>query len=381
MKINLSNVKTEFPAITLGIADTPEEKLKVYQFRYHIYAEEMSKQFPNMDHRNKLLFDELDEWAIIIYAKVEADIIGTLRINIGNIHNFPSFWQKALDLEKFLAFQREPSLFAYTSKFMVASDYRNSAVSYLLSARSYAAYCTHQVQFSFGVCNFHLLRLYEQFGFRRYGRNFIDQGYGLLAPYVLLVDDLSHLRAVRSPFYRSARKRNVINLQAAEWFHKTFKENTVHINSQLISQEDLWQHLQQKLSAAPNQSIPILQGLSTIEAMKFLHSCSIIVKCYAGDQIVCEGDTNYALNILINGHLTRTNPSYNSEKTIAAGQTIGGNGLINHPKHTENVFAVTDAEVLVLSSLAFPKFHHTHPTIAQKVLYNITKNKDTPHIS
>lgn len=380
METILSNVKDESPAITLGIATTPEEKLSVYQFRYHIYAEEMSKQFPNMDHKNKLLFDELDDWAIIVYAKTVTGIIGTLRINIGKIHNFPSFWRKVLSLEKFLAFQQEDSLFAYTSKFMVAPAYRSSAISYLLSAKSYQAYCEHQVQFSFGVCNFHLLRLYEQFGFRRYERNFIDQGYGLLAPYVLLVDDLDHLRAVRSPFYRFARKRNILNLQATEWFNKTFKENATHINSQLISQEGLWQHLHQKLSTAPNQIIPILQGLSIAESMEFLHDCSVIVKCYAGDQIICKGDTNYALNLLINGQLNKANMSYRSKKTISIGHTIGVNGLINHPKHIENVFAVTDAEILVLSSLAFPRFHHTHPKIAQKILTNIGKHSDTHHI-
>jgi predicted GNAT family N-acyltransferase len=363
----------EEKAVTIGLATTAEEKIEIYGFRYRIYAEEMAKRFPNMDHKNKLLYDDLDDWALIVYAKAGSEIIGTLRVNIGQINDFPSFWIQVLSLNKFSEFTKNNQQFAYTSKFMVAAAYRNSTVSYLLAIESYQLYCQHQIQFSFGVCNFHLLRLYEQFGFRRFGRNFIDDGYGLLAPYVLLVDDIAHLRAVRSPFYRAARKRVSLDSQAIPWFYKEFEENSKILNSQLVSQEELWEFLYTRFGTYPNQALPILQDLSDIEAIKFLHSCGVVVHCDAGDQITCQGDTNYALNILISGQLRSANISNSVTTHITPAHAIGVNGLVNHPKHTEDIFATTTTEILVLSSLAFPKFSNANPNIANNILQNISR--------
>ncbi|MBP2631639.1 MAG: cyclic nucleotide-binding protein [Firmicutes bacterium] len=368
---DLNTMSVPKEPVKLGVATTPEEKQEVYRFRYRIYAEEMSKRFPNMDHKNKVLYDELDDWAFIVYAKAGSEIIGTLRVNIGEHNDFSPFWIQVLDLNKFAKFKNGKQNFAYTSKFMVAPPYRNSTVSYLLAAESYELYCKHNVQFSFGVCNFHLLRLYEQFGFRRFGRNFIDDGYGLLAPYVLLVDDIAHLRAVRSPFFRAARKRDSLNKDALSWFSSEFSETGVIINSQLVSPEELWALLSTRFDSSPNQALAILHGLSDIEALLFLHCCGVIVQCFAGDQLAFKGDTNYALNLLISGRLQQSNSLPTDAPAIAIGQSIGVNGLVNHPTHTENIFAITDAEILVLSSLAFPKFRHLHSDIANKIMQNM----------
>lgn len=368
-----SQSNEESKTITLGIATTLEEKKEIYRFRYHIYAEEMSKRFPNMDHMNRLLYDELDNWGVLIYAKCGSEIIGTLRINIGLLTDFSSFWMQALSLERFAHFNKNNQMLAYTSKFMVSQSYRNSTVPYLLSSKSYELCYKQQIQFNFGVCTFHLLRLYEQFGFRRFGRNFVDDGYGLLAPYVLLVDDIEHLKAVRSPFFRQARKRTLLDNQAAKWFDAEFTETSNILNSQLVSQEDLWRSLHDRFGASPNQAIPILQGLSDVDAIKFIYCCGVVVQCHSGDQITFQGDTSYALNILISGRLKSLNVLESMILTIPPGQSIGANGLVNHPMHPEDIIAVTDTDILVLSSLAFPKFCHSYPDIANKIMQN-TRN-------
>lgn len=371
---NLSTVsyqKEESKSIELGIATTPVEKMEIYRFRYRVYAEEMSKHFPSMDHTNKLLCDKLDDWSLLLYAKSGAEIIGTLRINIGMLVDFSSFWVQALSLKKFAQFNKNNSIFAYTSKFMVSQFYRNSTVPYLLAAESYRFYCKQQIQFSFGVCNFHLLRLYEQFGFRRFGENFVDDGYGLLAPYVLLVDDIEHLRAVRSPFFRLARKRKSLDNQATKWFHQKFMKNSNIMNSQLVSQEDLWRFLYSHFGTSPVQTVTILQRLSDVDAIRFMQCCGVVVQCQTGDHITFQGDTSYALNILISGQLESFNFMGSSAHVILPGHEIGANGLVNHPVHTEDIFAAVDSEILVLSSLAFPKFRHSYPDIANKIIQNM----------
>ena len=240
--------------IQIGITKTEKEKNEIYRLRYQIYVEEMSWQVVSIDHSKKLLFDELDDWGILLYAKVGEEIIGTLRINIGTITDFPLHKRHILSLDRFQKFYKnnQPANFAYSSILMVTPPYRNSMASYLLLEKGYEIYCNHQVQFSFCVCGFHLLRFYEQLGTRRFGKNFIDPDYGILTPVVLLVDDIEYLRMLRSPFWRLARKRKIINSEVRKWFYGQFTETSDIINSQLVSEDELWIILCNRLGNCPN---------------------------------------------------------------------------------------------------------------------------------
>jgi hypothetical protein len=353
------------------IASTLREKLAIFRLRYRIYAEEMSKNFPCMDHDNKLLYDALDESGILVYAKIGTKVIGTLRVNIGRVDDFPPFWVEVLDLPKFLEFDSQ-QLFAYSSKFMVLQDYRNSTVAYLLLNKAYELYCRHKITFSFGVSNFHLLRLYEQLGFRRYSRNFVDPGYGILAPHVMLVDDVAHLKAVHSSYYRIARKKEILGTPATQWFYENFPENPVILNSHLVSEEELWNYLCNRYGCPPNQAISVLRELSEAEAKKFLHCCGVVVNCQPGDQLTFRGDVCLELNVLIAGRLKAASPR---SSAIMPGQFFGASGLVNHHKHLQNISAVTDAEILVLADSAFTKFRHSQPGIADKILQYLGRKK------
>lgn len=358
--------------IKIGIAESSAEKLEIYRFRYHIYAEEMSRQLLSADHTNKLIYDELDDWAILLYAKIGSELVGTMRINMGALADFPAFWVQALSLEMFQQFYEEKNeqKFAYSSKIMVSPRYRNSAVCYLLLAKGYELLCEYRVQFSFCVCNLHLLGFYEQIGFRRYGRNFVDADYGLLVPFVLLHDDLEHLRAVKSPLFRLARKREILHNQAAEWFYEEFTEYSDAINSQLVIEDELWVILCHKLGYPPHHAMPALNGLSETEARKLLHRCGVVVRCRAGDHILARGQASFDVNILLSGKL-RSRRFSTLGLNVLPGQHFGANGLVNKSKQTKNIIAAIDAEILVLSSLYFTRFSQSHPEIADKVLRNL----------
>jgi hypothetical protein len=357
----------------IGIAESSAEKLEIYRFRYHIYAEEMSRQLPSADHANKLLYDELDEWAILLYAKIGAELVGTMRINIGALADFPLFWAQTLSLERFQKFYegKNEQQFGYSSKMMISPRYRNSAVCYLLVAKAYDLYCEYRVQFNFCVSNLHVLGVYEQIGFRRYGNNFVDADYGLLVPFVALVDDIEHLRAVKSPLLRNARKREIMHKQAAEWFCDEFIEYSHIINSQLVTEDELWFFLHHQLGYPPHHIMSALNGLSETEARKFLHRCSVVVQCRAGDHILARGQASFDVNILLSGKLQSRRSSIMGFKNVLPGQHFGANGLINNPKQSGHIIAATAAEILVLSSLPFARLLHSHPKIAHKVLQNL----------
>ncbi|MDF2571905.1 MAG: cyclic nucleotide-binding protein [Sporomusa sp.] len=366
--------------IKIGIAITPAEKREIYHLRYQIYIEEMSKQLANTDYVNKLLYDELDEWTVLLYAKIGSKLIGTARINIGTLAQFPQEIVEFFSMDTFQDFHTEygDHKFAYTGKLMVAPAYRSSSALYLLMVKGYELFCSNQIQFAFGSSNFHLLRLYEQMGFRRYSKNFVESGYGLLAPFILVVNDIQHFRIVRSPFFRIARKRGAVNTQAVEWFHANFAKNSPIINSQIVTEEELWTVLCNRLACSPIEAITILRDLSVSEAKKFLHCCAAYVQCESGDIITNQGNESYSYNILISGKLKSLTFHHPVKEYTIPGQHFGANGLTEHTIHTEDIAAVDSAEILVLSGLAFQKFFYSQPEIAHKIvqsLLSLTRSK------
>lgn len=360
--------------LIIGIATTLREKREIYRFRYRVYVEEMGMRLASADSGDKLLYDDMDRWAVLIYAKAGGRIVGTQRVNIGTLDEFPEDLAQFLQLPRFEKFYGEGGRgrYAYTSKLMVAPTYRNSAVLHLLTAKGYELYCDQGVHFNFGVCNFHLLRLYEQFGGRRIGGPFSAPGYdGVLAPFVILVDDVEHLRAVRSPFYRQARKRGVSGGPVSEWFKREFSEQAGIINSQLVSEDELWEALSRRLKGAPNMAMPLLRGLSAADASRFLHDCGLVLPCRPGDYIARQGFTSHTLKVLLTGRVRTVGPADVGAKVVRPGQCFGTAGLVEQPGYIEDVYAVTAAEVLVLSRLAFQRFQHSHPEVADIIVRNM----------
>jgi CRP-like cAMP-binding protein len=107
------------------------------------------------------------------------------------------------------------------------------------------------------------------------------------------------------------------------------------------------------------------------EAKKFLHCSGIFVQCDPGDIITVQGDVSYAYYILISGSLKSLTFHRPIKEYITPGQHFGANGLTEHTKHTEDIAAISFAEILVLSGIAFQKFYHSHPDIAHKTVESI----------
>lgn len=365
-------------SIRVGYAMNQREKDEIYHLRYQIYVEEMLKQIESADCQNRVLCDELDTWAVLLHVKIGPKIIATARINVGTIKQYPSELVHILALDQFVDAQGgNEQAFAYITKLMVVPAYRSSPALYLLIAKCYEICCAKRVQFAFGACNLHLLRLYEQMGFHRYTKNFVDPGYGLLAPIVLLINDITYLRTVRSPLFRLARKRTEVGTESVAWFHSQFLKTQHIVNSQTVSEDELWLLLSKYSNVPLTQAIDLLRGLSEEEAKKLLYYCSIFVYCDVGDRMVNQGDVSYSYNWLLSGRmksLTFRNPA----KYYLPGQHFGANGLTGHNAHREDIVASSASEVLLLSGIAFPKFSHVYPDIAHKVVKTIvelTNNK------
>lgn len=357
--------------IEIGIAETSKEKRDIYRLRYRVYIEEMAFPITSADHKNKLLYDELDEWGTLLYAKVGSKIIGTLRINIGRSQDFPADLANSICFGKFEKYLKDSHKIAYASKGMVSPLYRGSEAHYLLATESYELYCKRQVQLCFCNCQLYLLPFHEHYGYRRFGQSFVDHDFGVEACLVMLVDDINHLRKVRSPLFHIAKKRNILSTELTGCFNSEFPEAEKSINSRIVSEKQLWSILSDRLGDTPNKAIALLHELSEAEAKKLLHYSGVIIRCQANSCIVNGGNESRELNILLSGRL-RFSDSGEVTK-IKPGQQFGVVGLVYPTKHLSNIVAATDAEILVLSSHYFERFCKYYPDIANKILRNLLK--------
>jgi hypothetical protein len=215
--------------------------------------------------------------------------------------------------------------------------------------------------------------MYEQMGFRRFTHNFVDPGYGLLVPIVMVIEDIEHFHAVRSPFYRLARglknDSDIGNL-----FVSTFPETLSHVNSQLISKQALWQIIAHKLKTSPLAAIPLLNGLAEKEASAFLHF-GVIIQVNQHDCIVNHGDTSNELFILLSGFLR--GESLHQSRTIFPGHFFGGAGMFIPQAQSEKITAEVPAEVLVIARQYFEKFKRLYPAAYFQVFRNLNLTYQT----
>jgi hypothetical protein len=360
-------------SIKIVQASSLSERLEIYRFRYSVYVEEMGKNIGPATREGKMLFDQMDERSILLSAHVEGEIVGTLRIYIGTIKDFSRDIVEIFVMDRFAKFSKggEKQLFALSTKLMVAAAYRKSQALSLLLGKAYEIFREHELQFTFGGCNPYLIPLYDQIGFRRLDRGFIDPGYGYLVPLILIVEDIEHLQTVRSPFYRGARKRKN-SPEAAMWFDREFSELRSIVNNQLIKADIFWELLVEKLKHHPQKSISIIQDLTEIEAKNFLYMGAIF-PCKSNEVIVTPGDSANELYILISGMLSSNDLDLGKDVVITPGQAFGRVGLISPERQTETIKVVNDAEVLVISRHSLDKIRHRYPNVLAQLTRKINE--------
>ncbi|HWR43423.1 cyclic nucleotide-binding domain-containing protein [Sporomusa sp.] len=258
-------------------------------------------------------------------------------------------------------------LIALSTKLAVKPKYRKTPALYLLLAKAYEICRLQQVHFCLGGGNPCNIQLYEQMGFRRFGSNFSDPGYGMLVALNLIIEDVDHLKAVRSPLYRVARKKDGNALIASQFFN-SFPQAGECVNSQLVSKQELWEYLGSKLGGKPNEKIALLKGLDAEETSNLL-CLGAVFPCKQGDSIVCAGDISNEVFTLLSGTVEVRNKA--GIYALKPGQSFGGIGIITNQPQSESVTAVDDSEILVISRQLFEKMQRLFPIAADKILTNL----------
>ena len=355
----------------IQVARRDEDRERIFRFRYDVYVTEMGKSPAEADHQKKIIRDELDEDAHLLYAEDEGQIVGTVRLNCRSKKKFPDVWEQRYDIEKFA-----PSFgdhISMTSRMMVAKDYRGSSVPAALVGAVYSAGREMGSKFDFCNCAPSLLEFYEQIGFRRFTDGFVDEDNGYHVPLVMVVRDTQYLRQVRSPLYRVARNFEH-EPETGAWFQETFPSHAGIANSRTRNTEEFWKQLSDQLADPPTECIPLFESLSDKEVSNFLRSGTVL-SLQPGDRIIRQGDVGDEMYIILSGVAEAVSRKEDQEHSLAImskGKIFGEVAFISTAVRSADVNALTEMQVLIISKGFLTRAMRKQPEISAKVLFNLS---------
>lgn len=186
---------------SIRIARSSEDLQRLYEFRYRISVEEMSREVELADHKNKILKDKYDEAAINIIATRNGEIVGCGRLNFSESTSLPH-------REFFKLDQMESdgkNNICWASKLMIDPRFRGS----LLMFNIVRAFCeiTHRkgVTISALGCNLSVQPYFEKLGWKVYGSAVDYKNYGVSVPMMFDHKNIEYLEEIHSPLTRHCK--------------------------------------------------------------------------------------------------------------------------------------------------------------------------------
>jgi predicted GNAT family N-acyltransferase len=195
-------------AAVARIAVDPVDRRSAFRLRYDVYIAEQGKGYPDANHDERLLSDELDPDSELIVVESMGDIVGTVRANWFDSVATRARYAHVFELIRFP--EPLPNYIAVCSRLAASAEHRHTRARSLLFETIYANGLQRNTQLCFATCAPLLLRMFRKYGFREYLAPIHDAVVGILHRTLLVLDDLDHLERVRSPFFEMAKDRKVV---------------------------------------------------------------------------------------------------------------------------------------------------------------------------
>jgi len=176
---------------------------KIYALRYQVYIEELKKPIPWADHERKHLRDSDDVYAThFVVSRFGGKAVGCARLHMGA--SIPTYFVDAMQIGHVVG--RDTESCGYVSKLMVDRSLRGKGASLLMMMKMIEYGAARGGEYAVFHCNPKLCRLYERYGFRRFGQPFDMLHVGQQVSMVNIFGDVNHFVKVRSPLADFVRR-------------------------------------------------------------------------------------------------------------------------------------------------------------------------------
>ncbi len=353
------------------LAETDEEKLAVFRFRYDIYVEEMGRYRGVADHVNRLFSEPEDDTARIFYAGREGVVVGTGRITWGGDGPFPARQIAHYQLEPFLA-ELPADAIAVGERGMVAAHLRGTDVFERIGDALREFVQGHRVQLVFGACEPHLLSLYLGQGHRTYAkRNINSPESGYLIPIVTVAEDIEYLRRIGAP--RLDRLKDFgDDARVPECVERLITHGGGVTSERLTAAPAYWEEVDTAIRELAENRVSALDGLTEAEALRCLGRSNII-ECRAGDRVLKQGGVARNMFVVLDGTL-EVRQGDKLLRVLSPGEVFGEIAFLLERPRTADVYAATDdVRILSLSETTMRKMIDNDSEVAARLMINIAK--------
>lgn len=332
------------------------------RLRYEVYVEELGRYRGAADHTERLLVEPEDDHSWLLFARDGVEVIAAMRITWGG----DGFSPRQIDQYQLAPFLDElpAELMAVGERTTVARSHRGTNALAELTQVSEPLGESHGVHLVFGCCEPHLLGLYIGMGQRPYAdRNINSPEAGYLIPLVSFVPDVEVLRGLGRSVDSEALPRCVERALAGSG----------SVTSSLLRQPQDYVHdVRSALDELHAQGISAFDGFDDDEAERCI-ARSNIIECGAGDRVLKKGGTARNIFVVLSGTL-EVRDDDRVLGVLSAGDAFGEMAFLLERPRTFDVDAATDGvRVLSLSEGALRKMIAEDPTVAAKLLLNISK--------
>jgi hypothetical protein len=187
----------------IRLAESDEERLAVYRFRYSIYFEELKIVESCTDHERKLITDPLDTPQAMVLAAWDGDrVVGTLRTNRvcdGGLENYLKYYRLTESPSDFL------SQTSVSTRTMVAAALRRTPLTARLACETFKWMLSHGIRTDFCDIYPSVMPFSAGLGYK-HQFDFEHPVYSFGHVMRLDLYDQEHLVKVRSPLRRILAK-------------------------------------------------------------------------------------------------------------------------------------------------------------------------------
>jgi GNAT superfamily N-acetyltransferase len=356
-------------AVQVSAASTVAEREEVFHQRYLVYTQEMNRYREQADDERQLLSDPDDAGAALLAARVDGEVVGSMRVHVGAESGFPEEMLQTFELERFTHLVPMEQM-AVVSRFTVLPRFRNQRVPFSLIIASVEYMLDHGVQLAFLDCVPHLINLYLSLGFFPYAHNVRNSEVGFLVPMVLILRDLPYLAQIRSPLASTVAAR-IGRAEPPSWAEELMRLPAT-VTSERIHGDDYWSKAYAYLTERPKDQNDFFQGLTEEETRLALESGHII-QCEPGEQIIKQGTTGTNLFVVLSGAV-RVSQGDRMLAILQAGEILGEVAYLAGVPRSADVFAETDdVRILSIDEKVLNRIIRSHPEAATKLLLNLSR--------
>ena len=348
---------------------TAAEMAAVTRLRYEVYVRELGRRPRGCD--DALGVHVEDEDAIsTTYAAFDGDnAVACLRMTAMDRLEPDSPWREHYDSPEFPVPETAQAML---SRLVVHADHRDSMLAPHLIEAAYDAFRGAGGELVFLRCTANLVPLYEVMGCRRYKPGSMDPEAGFRLPMVMIAGDWTYFEAVKSPLLGNVQV-HAPNVTLGDWFEARYPEHSRPASVRVLGRDEFLLSFAQRLN---DPGIPLLDDLDGDEK-EYLFLSAGHLDVATGETILRKGDTGTQMFLILDGAVEVTESPRGQRRvltTLGAGHLFGEAAFLMDMPRTADVTAISDSQLVVLDVAGFQRLGEQHPTVALKVLRNLSRS-------